>query len=294
MRYTISHTTAYDYSEEVSVSHHLARLKPRTMTGQRCVSYEQDIEPSPAARSEHDDYFGNRVAFFAIRTPHEHLEVHARSAVDVSPACLPPPGGTPPWEGVRDGFVGNTSAEALAAYEFVFDSALIKGSPAFAAYASASFPARRPLLESVVDLTRRIHEDFTFDTKATTVATPLNEVFESRRGVCQDFAQFQIACLRSLRLPARYVSGYLETQPPPGQPRLAGADASHAWMSVYIPGAGWIDVDPTNNLVPANRHITLAWGRDFSDVSPTRGVILGGGDHVVKVAVDVVASGGES
>jgi transglutaminase-like putative cysteine protease len=294
MRYTISHTTAYDYSDEVSVSHHLARLKPRTMPGQRCVSYEQAIEPTPAARSEHDDYFGNNVAFFAIHTPHEHLQVHARSEVDVSPTSLPLPGETPPWEVVRDGLVGNTGADALAVSEFVFDSVLIKASAAFAAYASESFPARRPLLEGVVDLTRRIHEEFTFDTKATTVATPLNEVFESRRGVCQDFAQLQIACLRSLRLPARYISGYLETQPAPGQPRLAGTDASHAWVSVYSPGAGWIDVDPTNNLVPANRHITLAWGRDFSDVSPIRGVILGGGDHVVRVAVDVVASGGES
>ena len=252
MRYTISHTTVYDYSDEVSVSHHLARLKPRTMTGQRCVSYEQVIEPSPAARSEHDDYFGNRVAFFAIHTPHERLLVRARSEVDVSPASIPSPGATPPWEQVRDGLVGNTSAEALAVYEFVFDSALIKTTAAFEAYASESFPAHRPLLEGVVDLTRRIHEDFTFDTKATTVATPLNEVFESRRGVCQDFAQLQIACLRSLRLPARYISGYLETQPPPVQPRLAGTDASHAWVSVYSPGAGWIDVDPTNNLVPAD------------------------------------------
>jgi len=142
-----------------------------------------------------------------------------------------------------------------------------------------------------VDLTGRIHQDFTFDAKATSVATPLQEVFESRRGVCQDFAQFQIACLRSLGLPARYVSGYLETRPPPGRARLAGSDASHAWVSVYSPGAGWIDVDPTNNLAPANRHITLAWGRDFSDVSPIRGVILGGGEHALRVAVDVVALG---
>lgn len=294
MRYTISHTTAYDYTDEVSVSHHLARLRPRTMTSQRCLGYEQAIDPTPAARSEHDDYFGNNVAFFAIHTPHERLTVHARSEVDVSPADLPSPGETPPWEIVRDELGGVTNVDALAAYEFVFASPLIKTSPAFAGYASESFPAHRPLLEGVVDLTRRIHEDFTFDTKATTVATPLNEVFESRRGVCQDFAQLQIACLRSLRLPARYVSGYLETQPPSGQPRLAGTDASHAWLSVYSPATGWIDVDPTNNLVPANRHITLAWGRDFSDVSPIRGVILGGGDHVVTVAVDVVASGGES
>ena len=146
-------------------------------------------------------------------------------------------------------------------------------------------------MEGVVDLTRRIHQDFTFDAKATSVATPLNEVFASRRGVCQDFAQLQIACLRSLGLPSRYVSGYLETKPLPNRPRLVGADASHAWVSVYCPGAGWIDVDPTNNLVPADRHITLAWGRDFSDVSPIRGVILGGGEHALTVAVDVIALG---
>jgi transglutaminase-like putative cysteine protease len=260
----------------------LARLKPRESAGQHCVKYRQVIEPSPAARSEREDYFGNNVTFFAIHTPHEQLKVQAHCEVDVTPPEMPQSEQGLPWEQVRDGFEVNRSAEMLAAYEFVFDSALTKTSRTFADYAAESFPARRAFLEGVVDLTRRIHEDFAFDAKATTVATPLNEVFATRRGVCQDFAQLQIACLRSLGLPARYVSGYLETQPPPGQPRLVGADASN-------PGTGWVDVDPTSNRAPADRHITLAWGRDFSDVSPIRGVILGGGEHAVNVAVDVIA-----
>ncbi|HTS16987.1 MAG TPA: transglutaminase family protein [Verrucomicrobiae bacterium] len=292
MRYTISHTTTYHYSDAVSVSHHLARLKPRECAGQHCMNYDQVIEPSPAARSEREDYFGNSVTFFAIHTPHEQLRVQAHCEVDITASTMPRPERSLPWEQVRDGFEGNHAAEMLAAYEFVFDSPLIKTTRTFADYAAESFPAGRAFLEGVIDLTRRIHEDFTFDSKATTVATPLSEVFETRRGVCQDFAQLQIACLRSLGLPARYVSGYLETKAPPGRPRLVGADASHAWVSVYNPGTGWIDVDPTNNCAPADRHITLAWGRDFSDVSPIRGVILGGGDHAVTVAVDVIAQGG--
>jgi len=294
MHYAITHTTTYQYSDEVSVSHHLARLRPRQLPGQRCLRCEQQITPAPAVRSEHDDYFGNAAMFFAIYEPHEQLEVCTRTEVEVSPAAMPPAAETPPWESVRDGFTGDMSSEALAAYEFIFDSALVKATAEFAAYATESFPPQRPLMEGVIDLTRRIHQDFTFDPKATSVATPLNEVLSSRRGVCQDFAQLQIACLRSLGLPARYVSGYLETKPPPGRPRLAGADASHAWVSVYSPGAGWIYVDPTNNLAPANRHITLAWGRDFSDVSPIRGVILGGGEHTLKVAVDVSTVGDET
>jgi transglutaminase-like putative cysteine protease len=289
MRYAITHVTTYNYSDEVSVSHHLARLRPRQLPGQRCLRYKEKIEPAPASRSEHDDYFGNAATFFAIYEPHEQMQVRVHSEVDVSTADISPAAETLAWEKARDGFINDPGPEALAAYEFVFDSVLIKTAAKFAAYAAGSFPERRPLLVGVMDLTRRIHEDFTFDAKATSVATPLNEVFESRRGVCQDFAQIQIACLRSLGLAARYVSGYLETNPPADRPRLAGADASHAWVSVYCPGAGWIDVDPTNNLAPANRHITLAWGRDFSDVSPIRGVILGGGEHAVKVAVDVVA-----
>jgi transglutaminase-like putative cysteine protease len=176
----------------------------------------------------------------------------------------------------------------LEALEFLFDSALIPAGAELAAYARAAFPPGRPLLDAVLELTRRIHEDFTFDPEATTIATPLADVFTSRRGVCQDFARLEIACLRSLGLPARYVSGYLETVPPPGRSRLLGADASHAWLAVYCPESGWIHVDPTNNLLPSCTHVTVAWGRDYNDVSPIHGVILGGGKHTLRVNVDVL------
>ena len=196
---------------------------------------------------------------------------------------MPSPSDTPPWEAVA-----NSTALPLEAQEFLFDSALIPASAEMAAYARAAFPPGRPLLDAVLELTRRIHDEFTFDREATTIATPLADVFRSRRGVCQDFARLEIACLRSLGLPARYVSGYLETVPPPGRSRLLGADASHAWVAVYCPEAGWIHVDPTNNLLPSRTHITVAWGRDYYDVSPIHGVILGGGNHTLRVHVDVL------
>jgi transglutaminase-like putative cysteine protease len=228
------------------------------------------------------------VSFFTIGSPHERLVVTARSRVRVAAPALPDASRTPGWEQVRQRCASNVLTPDSAVGEFCFDSPYITRQPAFADYAAASFPKDRPLLEGVIDLTGRIHRDFKFDPRATTVATPLDEVFKKRRGVCQDFAHFAIAGLRSLGLPARYVSGYLETQPPLGKARLVGADASHAWFAVWCPGHGWIDADPTNNLLPGERHITVAWGRDFSDVSPVRGVVVGGGDHGVGVGVDVV------
>ena len=283
VKYDVVHTTEYDYSESVSVSHHVARLSPRTLPRQKCLHHELHIEPAPAVTTTHVDYFGNATTFFAMQGAHKHLTVRARSKVALSAPSVPRPSDTPPWEAALD-----RAALPLEAVECVFDSTLIRASAELAAYARPSFPAGRPLLEAVTDLTRRVHEDFTFDPKATTVATPLTEVFKSRRGVCQDFARLEIACLRSLGLAARYVSGYLETVPPPGTPRLLGADASHAWLAVYCPEIGWIDVDPTTNLLPSTRHVTLAWGRDYSDVSPLRGVILGGGQHSLRVSVDVI------
>ena len=194
---------------------------------------------------------------------------------------------TASWDQVRNLSRGVQIGAALEASEFLYDSPLIKMDDAFAEYAAASFPKSRPTLAAVLDLTRRIHDDFSFDQEATTVSTPVRDVLKKRRGVCQDFAHLQIACLRSLGLPARYVRGYLRTYPPPGKERLVGADVSHAWLSVYCPGAGWLDVDPTNNVFPSDRHVTVAWGRDYSDVSPIRGVVLGGGGHELKVSVDV-------
>jgi transglutaminase-like putative cysteine protease len=199
----------------------------------------------------------------------------------------PWPKEVPAWEEVVRTVSSGLSPEVLEAYEFVFESPRIRPSREFAAYALQSFTSRRRLPEALLDLTARIHADFRFDSKATNVRTTPKEVFQKRRGVCQDFAQLQIACLRSIHLPARYVSGYLRTFPPAGQPRLVGADASHAWVSVYCPGAGWLDVDPTNNVVPSDGHVTLGWGRDYGDISPVRGMILGGRDHTLQVGVDM-------
>jgi transglutaminase-like putative cysteine protease len=283
VQFEIVHTTEYDYSESVAVSHHQARLSPRVLPHQQRLHHELQIEPAPAAMTSHTDYFGNTVTYFAMQGAHKRLTVRARSRVSLQAASGLSPSETPPWEAVAD-----RTTLPLDVLEFVFYPASIPASAELAAYAGASFPPGRPLLDGVLDLTRRIHEEFTFDPKATTVATPLAEVFSSRRGVCQDFARLEIACLRSLGLPARYVSGYLETVPPPGRSRLLGADASHAWVAVYCPGAGWIHVDPTNNLLPSRTHVTVAWGRDYYDVSPIHGVILGGGKHTLRVNVDVI------
>jgi transglutaminase-like putative cysteine protease len=281
--YEVVHTTENDYSQSVAVSHHLARLNPRVLPYQERLLHELQIEPPPAVITTHTDYFGNAVTFFAMQGAHKHLTVRARSRVAVQATPRPAPADTPPWESAAD-----RTALPLEALELLFDAASVPTSADLRAYARASFPPGRPLLDAALDLTRRIHEDFTFDREATTVTTPLADVFKSRRGVCQDFARLEIACLRSLGLPARYVSGYLETMPPPGRPRLIGADASHAWLAVYSPGTGWIHVDPTNNVMPSQRHVTVAWGRDYHDVSPIHGVILGGGTHTLRVNVDVV------
>jgi transglutaminase-like putative cysteine protease len=195
---------------------------------------------------------------------------------------------SPPWETVVETLPDDHSDDGLDAYQFVFSSERVATSREFADYARQAFPLGRPLLEAACDLMRQIHRDFSFDKKATEVSTPVEAFFQERRGVCQDFAHLQIACLRSLRLPARYVSGYLRTQPPAGRPRLVGADASHAWCSAWCPGAGWIDFDPTNDCVPEDGHITVAWGRDYSDVSPIHGVLLGGAKHTLDVGVDVI------
>jgi transglutaminase-like putative cysteine protease len=232
------------------------------------------------------DYFGNQITLFTIQEPHERLMVEARSFVTVEES-KPWPEQSWPWEQVVELLPSDRSAAGLEAYQFVFESPRIRASEQFAAYAQQSFTPHRPFAEALLDLTGRIYRDFRFDSKATNVRTPTEEVFRKRRGVCQDFAHLQIACLRSLNLAARYVSGYLRTYPPPGSPRMVGADASHAWVSAYSPDCGWLDVDPTNNVSPSVGHVTLAWGRDYGDVSPLRGMILGGKEHTLKVGVDI-------
>jgi transglutaminase-like putative cysteine protease len=283
--YDVAHSTEYAYSTSVSVSHHIARLTPRAMPHQDCLDHRLHIDPEPAVRGEHVDYFGNVAIFFAMQGGHRNLRVIAHSRVRVLPRRLPPAADTPPWEAATD-----QSVLPLEAVECLFDSPSIRRSSDFAAYAQPSFPPGRSLMEALGDLTHRIHAEFSFEPGATNVATQLPEVLRLRRGVCQDFARLQIACLRSIGVAARYISGYLETTPPPGRPRRIGADASHAWVAAFCPGVGWIEVDPTNDMFSSTAHVTLAYGRDYVDVSPIRGVILGGGEHSLQVSVDVVRS----
>ncbi len=288
MIYQVRHRTTYRYEDPVSVSHHVVRLSPRNLARQTCWESFVAIQPAPAVTSAHFDYFGNTLTFFTLHEAHEVLMVEANSKLEVDPFARPDLAASPPWESAREALAAATTEEVLDAWQFLFDTRRLKASAQLADYARESFPAGRPLLEAVFDLTRRIHQDFRFDKKATEVATPVETFFEKRRGVCQDFAHLQIACLRSIGLPARYVSGYLRTMPPPGRPRLVGADASHAWCAAWCPGIGWVDFDPTNNCVPTDGHITVAWGRDYADVSPIYGVLLGGAHHTLDVAVDVI------
>ena len=289
MNYRVTHRTVYEYAAPVAVSQHVTRLEPRASKTQACEDFSLNIFPEPALRKWRQDYFGNRLCFFTIQETHSRLEIIAHSRVTVTSRKLPACESTPAWEAVAGLFRDPVSPEVVEPYQFVFDSSQVRASFELADYALASFALETPLLAGVADLTRRIFTDFKYDPKATTVATPLEEVLRTRRGVCQDFAHLGIACLRSLGLPARYVSGYLRTHPPAGQPRHFGADASHAWFRVFCPGAGWVDFDPTNNVQPAEEHIVVAYGRDFDDVSPVAGILTGGGKHLVKVSVDVEA-----
>jgi transglutaminase-like putative cysteine protease len=287
MNYHITHRTLYEYAAPVSVSHHVARLEPLVTATQSRESFSLQIFPAPTLRKERVDYFGNQLCFFAIQETHSRLEIITHSRVTIRAKSPAQKESTAPWKSVAEMFRDPVSPGVVEPYQFVFDSPQVRAAPELDAYARESFADDTPLLAGVRDLTRRIFEDFKFDAKATTVATPLEEVWEKRRGVCQDFAHLGIACLRSLGLPARYVSGYLRTRPPDGKERLVGADASHAWFSVFSPGTGWVDFDPTNNVQPAGEHITVAYGRDFGDVSPVAGILTGGGRHTVQVAVDV-------
>ena len=286
MNYRIAHRTTYKYKYPVSVGDHVACLKPRTFPNHELSHSRLTILPTPTTSTERIDYYGNTLCYFTVQEPHRELIVEARSEVTIT---RPSPVSEPsvPWEEAVRRLPLDHSPEGLEAFQFTFESPRIRLRSDYAAYALESFTPNRPIRDALIELTTRIYTDFKFDSKVTTVRTPAEEVFKKRRGVCQDFAHVQIACLRSIHLAARYVSGYLRTYPPPGMPRLIGADASHAWLSAYCPGSGWLDLDPTNNVVPSDGHVTLAWGRDYSDVSPLRGLILGGGAHTLRVAVDM-------
>jgi len=322
--YRVEHDTRYEYEGAVATSQHVACLRPAELPWQHTREHTLEVDPEPAERSTRFDHFGNTVEYFSIVRPHEELLVRARSVVevrgrsgraggasngggghrvadgasgalsgvgaqDVADRSFGDAAATPAWEEVRDAFVYRKGEPGRAEAEFLFSSPYIDVEAAARAYAAPSFAPGRPIVEAAIHLMHRMHEDFRFDPEATTVTTPVARVLEDRRGVCQDLAHVMIACLRSMALPARYVSGYLLTDPPPGQPRLVGADASHAWASVHCPGLGWVDLDPTNDVLPGLRHVVIGHGRDYGDVCPLRGVFVGAAEHKLHIAVTVEA-----
>ena len=287
MRYRIRHKTLCTYTDEIQHAQHTLHLNPRILPRQTFTKNIITIEPRPARLVEHVDYFGNPITYLALETPHRKLLVQVDFEVEVLPAPDDDLAATPAWETIREVIKTLGDASAKDANHYAFASTMIPPLPGLTAYAAPSFVAGRPIAEAAFDLIQRIHADFIFDPVATTIATPLVDVLTSRRGVCQDFAQFAIGCLRGMGLAARYVSGYLRTVPPSGQKRLIGADATHAWISVWCGGDLWLDFDPTNGARGSTDMITLAWGRDYDDVSPMRGVLIGGGSQDLKVEVDV-------
>lgn len=288
MIFEVSHKTLYRYSSPVAQSHHLIHLAPRPHERQEINRHSIMVEPAPASRVDYTDGFGNPASILTIEQDHSELLIHSRSQIEV----LPPPNahltGTASWSKLASSLGAGSGPHDLDVLQYTCASRYARPAPDVYGYALPSFAPGRPVLDAVMELMNRIYEDFTYDSGATDISTELSELLQTRRGVCQDFAHLAIACLRSFALPARYVSGYLLTQPPPGQPKLMGADASHAWISAWAPETGWVDFDPTNNLIPSDGHITIAYGRDYHDVSPIAGVLLGGGEHRVEVAVDVI------
>ncbi len=288
MIYRIVHKTLYEYADAVNLSHNLVKARPRNTSAQTCRWHELLVSPVPSIRGERRDYFGNHVSWLSLQEPHTLLTVESRSEVEVRLELRPELSQGASWEDAATAIAGSTAPESIGVRQFTFDSLYGRRLPELAAYAMSSFRPGRPLLESAFDLTLRIHADFKYLPGSTKVGTPSLEVLRIRRGVCQDFAHLAIGCLRSLGLAARYVSGYLVTKPPPGRPRLAGADASHAWVGVYTPDFGWVDFDPTNGMMPLDSHITVAWGRDYDDVGPIRGILIGGQRQRLDVGVDVI------
>jgi transglutaminase-like putative cysteine protease len=287
MRYRVTHVTEYHYGESVPLSHNLVHLHPRDTTRQTCITNMISITPGPALRRDRIDFFGNHMSWFSVQEPHDGLQVESRSEVEVTAFEQSLQLQSITWEQAAKLLTTRRDAATLDARQFVFDSAYIPRDAALAAYARPSFSAGRSLFDAVLELTNRIYAEFKFQAGATTVGTPILDVLRDRRGVCQDFAHLQIGCLRSLGLAARYVSGYLLTHPPAGSAPLVGADASHAWVSVYFPDFGWLDLDPTNGLLPSLEHITVGWARDYDDISPVKGVIVGARRHDLAVRVTV-------
>jgi transglutaminase-like putative cysteine protease len=287
--YDIRHVTTYSYESPVSFARCSLRLEPQSSDGQQLVSHHVEIRPQPADRTVRRDFFGTLTESVLIETPHRTLRIDSRSRVQVFRQAPDRAAPSPDWESVRDTAFAATSLGPASPVGYVFPSPLVPVLKSATEYASPSFARGREVLAGAVDLMHRIRTEFKYDPKATVISTPLEEVLEKRRGVCQDFAHVMIAGLRGLGLPAAYVSGYLRTIPPPGKPRLQGADATHAWVSLWCGETiGWVGLDPTNDILIANDHIVLAVGRDFSDVSPVDGIIVGSRKQKLNVAVDVL------
>ncbi|MBE0482201.1 MAG: transglutaminase family protein [Bacterioplanes sp.] len=289
MKYKVIHTTQYQYAESVSHCFNLANLVPRNTERQRCISSRIMVSPLPTTTKQRTDYFGNHSYHFEIQTAHTELSITAESLIDMqsSPAALKLDLGMSYGDALQYLKLSD-SVDVMNAKEFLLNSPMVKISDELADYARPSFALDRPLYDCVAELTSRIFNDFQYTPGFTTIATPLTEVLAHKRGVCQDFAHLEVGCLRAMGIPAKYVSGYMETLPPPGQEKLVGADATHAWVSYFSPKEGWIEFDPTNDLRANNQHIVTAEGRDYYDVTPVKGVIFGGGkDPILSVSVDV-------
>jgi transglutaminase-like putative cysteine protease len=288
MRHKVIHKTEYSYEVPVSLCHNIVRLIPRSTNKQFCKSSVVTIDPEPDVLIEYDDFYGNKLVYFTIEKEHKKLQVKVVSEIEkLAPSNEQlPHNNTIAWEEVCR-LTHTQTPELFEVKQFIASTPMTSADDAITAYATQSFPPGKTFFEGSKNLMYRIYTDFKFESGFTTISTPISVVMKERKGVCQDFAHLAIACLRTMGLPARYVSGYIETIPPPGVEKLVGVDASHAWFSVYIPGSGWADFDPTNNLLPADQHITIGWGRDYADITPLKGVIMSSGRHELKVSVDV-------
>jgi transglutaminase-like putative cysteine protease len=286
--YNIIHRTNYTYNEEVSLCQNIAKLFPRTIYNQKCIKSELSIYPEPDVVNEYEDYFGNKAVYFSLQKAHKALTVTVNSLIEKLPDDAEiTRHDILSWEEVKR-LLGEPRQEYFEARQFIQETAMTSSNKAILEYAMKSFLKGRPFLEATENLMQRIFTDFQFQPGFTTIATPPSEVMKHRKGVCQDFAHLALACIHSLGLPARYVSGYIETIPPEGQEKLVGSDASHAWFSIFIPNRGWVDFDPTNNMIPSHNHITIGWGRDYKDIVPLKGVVFSSGSHKLNVEVDVI------
>lgn len=283
--YQIDHETVYDYTLPVLYSNHLAYMLPRAVPRQNWISHKIEVEPNPMARQERLDIYGNRALAFSIEQEHEHFRFKTTAVVEVK--AEEPPAQSPAWEEVAKLLKCPSDSDTLEASMYAYSSPFANTDDSVRNYALESFQPGRPIFDSAKELMTRIFTDCAYTPGATRIGSQPQEILRGRKGVCQDFAHLMIGCLRSLHLPCRYISGYLRTHPPKGQPKLIGADATHAWVATFIPGHGWVEFDPTNNVLGGDEHIILAWGRDFGDVSPLKGVITGGGNPILKVGVNV-------